>query len=78
MQKRTLGNSGLEVSAIGYGCMGLDYGYGPASDRQGGIRVIRAAVELTADDLREIEDAAATITVPGPRYPEHLQQRVGR
>jgi aryl-alcohol dehydrogenase-like predicted oxidoreductase len=35
-------------------------------------------VELTADDLREIEDAAAKITVHGARYPEHLQQRVGR
>src|SRR5207249_562757 len=40
---------------------------------------IRAAnVQLTAGDLREIEDAAARITVHGARYPEHLQQRVGR
>ena len=45
MKKRELGNSGLEVSAIGYGCMGLDYGYGPATGRQEGIRVLRAAVE---------------------------------
>jgi aryl-alcohol dehydrogenase-like predicted oxidoreductase len=45
MKKRTLGTSGLEVSAIGYGCMGLDYGYGPATDRQEGMRIIRAAVE---------------------------------
>jgi aryl-alcohol dehydrogenase-like predicted oxidoreductase len=37
-----------------------------------------AAVELTAGDLREIEDVVATITVHGARYPEHLQQRVGR
>src|SRR5947208_12668091 len=44
MKKRTLGNN-LEVSALGYGCMGLDYGYGPATDRQEGIRVIRAAAE---------------------------------
>jgi aryl-alcohol dehydrogenase-like predicted oxidoreductase len=44
MQKRKLGN--LEVSALGYGCMGLDFGYGPATDRQEGIRVIRAAVDL--------------------------------
>jgi aryl-alcohol dehydrogenase-like predicted oxidoreductase len=35
----------VEVSAIGYGCMGLDYGYGPATDRQEGIKVIRGAVE---------------------------------
>jgi aryl-alcohol dehydrogenase-like predicted oxidoreductase len=45
MEKRTLGRSGLEVSAIGLGCMGLTYGYGPATDRQDGIRLIRAAVE---------------------------------
>ncbi len=45
MQKRKLGGSGLEVSAIGLGCMGLSYGYGPASDTQEGIRLIRAAVE---------------------------------
>lgn len=37
-----------------------------------------AAVELTAGDLREMEDAAAQITVQGDRYPAHLQQRVGR
>lgn len=37
MQKRTLGNSGLEVSAIGYGAMGLSHGYGPATDRHEAI-----------------------------------------
>ena len=45
MQKRKLGNSGLEVSALGLGCMGLSYGYGPAVDKQHGISLIRAAVE---------------------------------
>ena len=45
MRKRALGRSGLEVSALGLGCMGLSYGYGPATDKQGGIRLIRAAVE---------------------------------
>lgn len=45
MQKRTLGRSGLEVSALGLGCMGLSYGYGPATDKQDGLRLIRAAVE---------------------------------
>ena len=45
MQKRKLGSSNLEVSAIGYGAMGLNFGYGPATDRKEGIRVIRAAVE---------------------------------
>ncbi len=45
MQTRTLGNSGLEVSAIGFGCMGLSYGYGPATDQASGIAMIRAAFE---------------------------------
>jgi len=45
MQKRKLGNSGLEVSAIGLGCMGLSYGYGPATDKSQAITLIRAAFE---------------------------------
>ena len=45
MQKRRLGNSNLEVSAIGLGCMGLSFGYGPAVDKGQGIALIRAAVE---------------------------------
>ena len=45
MQKRNFGRSNLEVSAIGYGCMGLEAVYGPATDRQEGIRILHAAVE---------------------------------
>ena len=45
MEKRTLGKSGLEVSALGLGCMGMSYGYGPAGDRQEMISLIRSAVE---------------------------------
>ena len=45
MQKRTFGKSNLEVSAIGFGCMGLTSGYGPATDKQQAINLIRAAVE---------------------------------
>ena len=45
MEQRQLGRSGLTVSAIGFGCMGLSYGYGPGLDRQDGIRMIRAAFE---------------------------------
>ncbi|WP_129782468.1 aldo/keto reductase [Peristeroidobacter soli] len=45
MQKRRLGNSGLEVSAIGLGCMGLSHGYGPATDKQQAIALLRAAVD---------------------------------
>ena len=46
MQKRKLGKSGLEVSTLGLGCMGMSFGYGPAQDQQEMISVIRAAVEL--------------------------------
>jgi aryl-alcohol dehydrogenase-like predicted oxidoreductase len=45
MQKRTLGDSDLEVSAVGLGCMGMSYGYGPAADRREMISLLRTAVE---------------------------------
>jgi aryl-alcohol dehydrogenase-like predicted oxidoreductase len=56
MQKRKLGKSGLEVSELGFGCMGLSFGYGPATDRQEAISLIRAAVErgVTFFDTAEI------------------------
>src|ERR1700761_4249654 len=46
MQQRKLGKSGLEVSALGLGCMGMSFGYGPAMDKQEAITLIRAAVDL--------------------------------
>jgi hypothetical protein len=52
MQKRELGNSRLEVSAVGYGCMGLSHGYGPATERQQAISMIRAAFERGSYVLR--------------------------
>lgn len=45
MEKRILGTQGLEVSALGMGCMGLSFGYGPATDKQEGIKLIREAYE---------------------------------
>ena len=56
MQKRTLGNSGLEVSALGLGCMGLSFGLGPATEKSEAIRLIRAAVErgVTFFDTAEV------------------------
>jgi len=45
MEKRILGNSDLEVSALGFGCMGLSYGYGPATETKEGIKLLHAAVE---------------------------------
>jgi len=46
MEKRKLGKSGLEVSALGLGCMGLSYGYGPATEKQDAIKLIRRAFEI--------------------------------
>ena len=56
MQKRKLGKSGLEVSAIGLGCMGMSFSYGPAKDKQETIPVIRGAVErgVTFFDTAEV------------------------
>jgi aryl-alcohol dehydrogenase-like predicted oxidoreductase len=56
MKTRKLGNSGLEVSAIGLGCMGMSFGYGPAHDKNEMIKVIRAAVEqgVTFFDTAEV------------------------
>ncbi|WP_438861668.1 aldo/keto reductase [Flavobacterium maritimum] len=45
IQKRKLGNGGLEVSALGLGCMGLSFGYGPATDKEDAVKLIRAAYE---------------------------------
>ena len=56
MQKRKLGKNNLEVSEIGFGCMGLSFGYGPAVEKQQGISVIRAAFErgVTFFDTAEV------------------------
>jgi aryl-alcohol dehydrogenase-like predicted oxidoreductase len=56
MHQRTLGTSGLQVSALGFGCMGISHGLGPAADRADGIAVIRAAVDagVTFFDTAEV------------------------
>jgi len=56
MQRRKLGQSNLEVSALGLGCMGMSFGYGPAIDKQQGISLIRGAVErgVTFFDTAEV------------------------
>jgi aryl-alcohol dehydrogenase-like predicted oxidoreductase len=59
MQKRKLGNSTLEVSALGLGCMGMSFSYGPAIDKKDGILLIQAAVErgITFFDTAEVYGA---------------------
>src|SRR6476469_2647840 len=56
MQKRTLGKSGLEVSALGLGCMGMSFSYGPPKDKQEMTSLLRAAVErgITFFDTAEV------------------------
>lgn len=56
MEQRTLGRSGLEVSALGYGAMGLSFGYGPATDRSEAVALLRAAVDrgVTFIDTAEV------------------------
>src|SRR6266567_3274678 len=56
MQKRRLGKSGLDVSAIGLGCMGMSFGYGPPADKEEMISLIRSAVErgITFFDTAEV------------------------
>src|SRR3954466_9572223 len=57
MKKRKLGNSGLEVSAIGLGCMGMSFGYGPPKDKKEMIALLHAAVErgITFFDTAEAD-----------------------
>jgi aryl-alcohol dehydrogenase-like predicted oxidoreductase len=76
MQRRKLGRSNLEVSALGLGCMGMSQSYGVPPDKQAMISLIRTAVErgTTFFDTAEIY---SRITIQGARYPEGLEKRTG-
>ena len=76
METRALGNSGLQVSALGFGCMGLSFGYGQAADRHAALAVVRAAVEAQqhlvdrqVGDVQVVatEDPALAGASPHPR-----------
>lgn len=83
MQKRKLGPANLEVSALGFGCMGISFGYGQVSSREDGRERLEEnlgalTTPLTADELRGIDRAASQMAVQAARYPEHFQRMVGR
>src|SRR5215510_11547014 len=67
MQKRTLGKSGLDVSALGFGCMGISQSYGRPSSREDGIAIIRSAVDrgVTFFDTAEVYGPYANEDVVG-------------
>ncbi|MEA3177994.1 MAG: hypothetical protein QOI59_1517 [Gammaproteobacteria bacterium] len=78
MKKRTLGNSHLEVSALGLGCMGLSFAYGPAAGEQDAIALVRAAVErgVTFFDTAEVYGPFVNETVVGKALAPHRKQVV--
>src|SRR5260370_42145086 len=75
-EKRTLGKGGLEVSALGFGCMGLTYAYGPATEKQQAIAVIRKAVErgVTFFDTAETYGPFTNEELVGEALVPHREQ----
>ena len=78
MQKRILGKSGLEVSTLGFGCMGLSSGLGPATEKEEAIKVIRAAVEggVTLFDTADIYGPFINEELVGEALAGHWQEVV--
>jgi aryl-alcohol dehydrogenase-like predicted oxidoreductase len=78
MNKRTLGRSGLEVSELGLGCMGLSHGFGPATDRTQAIALIRAAMErgVTFFDTAQVYGPFTNEDVVGEALAPHREHVV--
>jgi aryl-alcohol dehydrogenase-like predicted oxidoreductase len=78
MQKRKLGNSNLEVAAIGFGCMGLSAAYGPPTDKREAVSLIRAAVDrgVTLFDTAEVYGPFANEELVGEALAPHREQVV--
>ena len=77
MEKRILGKSGLEVSALGLGCMGLSFAYGTFTNEEllgEAVGTIRAVAEAALQS----EYSLWSVPIQGARYPQHLQARVGK
>jgi len=70
MQKRQVGKSGLTVSTIGLGCMGMSYGYGPASDKNEMIALIHAAIDR---GVTFFDTVLITWILPGLTMPERAR-----
>ena len=75
MQKRKLGNGGLEVSALGLGCMGMSFSYGPFPEKKEMISVLRSVVER---GIAFFDTAAYKLTVQGDRYSEGAARMINR
>jgi predicted aldo/keto reductase-like oxidoreductase len=84
MEKRKLGKSGLEVSALGFGCMGMSWSYGPPKDKGEMTALLHAAVDRgvtffdTAEEVAALEEASSQVKLEGARYPKFHEQLVGR
>ena len=78
MRKRKLGHGGLEVSALGLGCMGLGYGYGPATEKQQALALIRTAVDrgVTFFDTAEAYGSFANEELVGEALAPHRERVV--
>jgi aryl-alcohol dehydrogenase-like predicted oxidoreductase len=82
MQKRKLGKSNPEVSALGFGCMGMSFAYGPGADKQQAISVIRSAVErgVTFFDTALawlLAQKPWIVPIPGTRKLDRLEENLG-
>ncbi len=79
MHKRRLGNSNLEVSALGLGCMGMSFAYGPPGDKQEMIALLRSAVDrgVTFFDTAEVYGPFTNEELVGEARSPWFAQRVG-
>jgi len=78
MQKRKPGKDGLEVPALGLGCMGMSFTCGTTRPERLAENPGAASIELSSDDLQAIDTAASKIRIHGARYSEGAAKLIGR